>query len=443
MPASLISIGRTAFHRISTSLPDLDPHSSDASETFSEIAKKMNQRNNDTDDSRSKTGDERVQQLKTPSKPVKKEISKSNVKTPDESKKYRSIIDLLHQRITRNVHPNTKKVRPVTPIVHVNRSNKSELLETPGAKNDDIFGNLTNNHSTVKRSLFETAILKSRTRTEHKTMKNKELLREVFGCDDRPASAPPLSSETNSETVEPVEMSFDQKYSEYMDKMNIIDFGENIKKFCINKNDLIGNNGKLKMTDDKDVIDLVGKKNSIAQVGRDELDDIPTNVITERDHIMITPITFTNIIRTKKARSYRASRRKGSSGFDYIRKKKKPQSQNKDKDKDKDNKDNSSNNNNNNCQNNMNNNNSNNNNNSINNNNFNNSINNINCNSNESFNFPMTKKRLAILNVSEEKEKDENDISKEIRSWVLNKGVGESVLHKASRLGYIVSTYIK
>lgn len=36
--------------------------------------------------------------------------------------------------------------------------------------------------------------------------------------------------------------------------------------------------------------------------------------------------------------------------------------------------------------------------------------------------------------------KDENDISKEIKGWVLNKGVGESVLHKASRLNYVVCT---
>jgi hypothetical protein len=35
--------------------------------------------------------------------------------------------------------------------------------------------------------------------------------------------------------------------------------------------------------------------------------------------------------------------------------------------------------------------------------------------------------------------KDENDISKEIKGWVLNKSVGESVLHKASRLDYVVS----
>lgn len=44
-------------------------------------------------------------------------------------------------------------------------------------------------------------------------------------------------------------------------------------------------------------------------------------------------------------------------------------------------------------------------------------------------------KRRAAVNYLEFK--NENDITREIRSWVLNKGVGESVLHKAARLGYI------
>ena len=48
----------------------------------------------------------------------------------------------------------------------------------------------------------------------------------------------------------------------------------------------------------------------------------------------------------------------------------------------------------------------------------------------------MIKKRLAAMENQETK--DENDISKEIKGWVLNKGVGESVLHKASRLNYVV-----
>ena len=32
-----------------------------------------------------------------------------------------------------------------------------------------------------------------------------------------------------------------------------------------------------------------------------------------------------------------------------------------------------------------------------------------------------------------------DDIQKEIKSWVLNKGIGESHLHRAARLGYVVS----
>lgn len=47
----------------------------------------------------------------------------------------------------------------------------------------------------------------------------------------------------------------------------------------------------------------------------------------------------------------------------------------------------------------------------------------------------LVKRRSAAVNYLEVK--DENDITREIRSWVLNKGVGESVLHKAARLGYI------
>jgi hypothetical protein len=49
----------------------------------------------------------------------------------------------------------------------------------------------------------------------------------------------------------------------------------------------------------------------------------------------------------------------------------------------------------------------------------------------------MIKKRLAAMENLENK--DENDISREIKGWVLNKGVGESVLYKAARLDYVVS----
>lgn len=45
--------------------------------------------------------------------------------------------------------------------------------------------------------------------------------------------------------------------------------------------------------------------------------------------------------------------------------------------------------------------------------------------------------KRRILTASYLEVKTESDINREIRSWVLNKGVGESVLHKAARLGYI------
>jgi hypothetical protein len=49
------------------------------------------------------------------------------------------------------------------------------------------------------------------------------------------------------------------------------------------------------------------------------------------------------------------------------------------------------------------------------------------------------KKRLAAMESLETK--DESDICKEIKGWVRNKSVGESILHKASRLNYVVSIF--
>lgn len=45
------------------------------------------------------------------------------------------------------------------------------------------------------------------------------------------------------------------------------------------------------------------------------------------------------------------------------------------------------------------------------------------------------KKRIPTVSYLEVK--TESDIIREMRGWVLNKGVGESILHKAARLGYI------
>lgn len=37
---------------------------------------------------------------------------------------------------------------------------------------------------------------------------------------------------------------------------------------------------------------------------------------------------------------------------------------------------------------------------------------------------------------------ESRDVAAEVRSWVVNKGLGETVLHKAARLQYHVSTHL-
>lgn len=38
--------------------------------------------------------------------------------------------------------------------------------------------------------------------------------------------------------------------------------------------------------------------------------------------------------------------------------------------------------------------------------------------------------------MSQEKNMTEDDVQNELRGWVLNKGLGETILHRAARLGY-------
>ncbi|EAA04697.5 AGAP007537-PB [Anopheles gambiae str. PEST] len=309
VPPELITIdGGLYMHRISTSLPDLDsPHHSDGSETFSEIVKKLSQRDK-----------------------------------LDDNEKFSSIIELLHRRClaAQAAKPTVssssgrgKGAKGAGKGANSNNTSSSEstkpkqeyeLLPTPGAESESLFSK----NSKKKKSLFDTAILKSRTRTEQKAMQSKEMIREVFGGDgERPQSAPPLSCDPEppplfEEGLQNV--TYDEKYNELM----------------------------------RNVDRIVG-----------ELDGGAVAAATTP-----TPATLTVPPAPKKrGRGHRTSRRKGSSGFDYIRKKKKPSQQH---------------------------------------------------------------SQGNHGNQQHGASGDETHISKEIRSWVLNKGVGESVMHKAARLGY-------
>lgn len=194
IPPGLITIGRPLQHGISHSLPDLDPQTSDTSEIFSEFVK-----------SKDKEGTRDGVPKKTPAPKSKATAAKQEEK--------KSIIDLLHHRVMQSKKKlqTKKKATPSSTAPAKSNTNESDsLLPTPEKESEKIFG--------VKKNIFETFILTSRTRTENNTMRKKEVLKEVFGADeDRPRSAPPSADVLEADK----NISYDQKFREYLEKMNV------------------------------------------------------------------------------------------------------------------------------------------------------------------------------------------------------------------------------
>ncbi|KXJ76195.1 hypothetical protein RP20_CCG010168 [Aedes albopictus] len=367
VPPELITIGGKQYvHRISASLPDLDSHHSDESETFSEIVKKINQK----DSSKSK---------KVKTKAASKQGQKSNQKSKEEqeeqkkvegNKKFTSIIEILHERILRHAkQAKAKKSKNKDDKEVLKPKPELELLPTPGAESEALFNR-------KKKSLFDTAIFKSRTRTGQKVMQCREIIREVFGGDDeRPQSAPPLAC-----VQELKNLTYDEMYNEMLTKSsNVAEEMFRAQKKAEEERAVASGSGqcgsgsKVKIEDlDDETQDSVLLKDSERIT---EENDTPS-VVSERD--LATPVSFKGIGKKKTHKS----RRKGSSGFDYIRKKKKPV---------------------------------------------------VNNGENST---PVVPKKKVVSVFENLESKDESHISKEIRSWVLNKGVGESVMHRAARLGY-------
>lgn len=403
VPPNLITIKGPAHHRVSTSLPDLDPHSSDASESFGADNSKSSFRRLDEDNT---TENYQLPSTSCNSKKVKSK-NESKVESSEETEQPRSIIDVLHSRLkTKKSKKNARVFSNNEPRILPRGTNEAELLPTPVVReNKPPFGS-------EHRNLFETEILKTRTRTESRVQKTKELIREVFGGEDRPASAPPELRNTEKD-IKIENMSFDEKYEEYLQKMNV-DFGEKIRKNKKGNFAIVNGNNGGKVTNQTPIID-------VSQIKQEKLDDASSppsainhddeetrdteinacmqnslstlnikeetqdtnerytpSVISERDD-MNTPCSFAN---KKKGHKSRNGRRKGgSSGFDYIRKKKKP------------------------------------------------------SNNNNAGGDSVKKKRTSPVDL--QPTRTENDVSKEIKNWVLNKSVGQSALHKAARLGYL------
>lgn len=267
IPPGLITIGRCPpQHGISHSLPDLDPQTSDTSEIFSEFVKSKDKEGSKDDKAT----------------PAAKTVAEKKA----EKKKPSSIIDLLHNRVlqSKKKFANKKKSASAANSASKDASNDGELLPTPEKESEKLFG--------IKKNIFETSILSTRTRTENNAHRKKEMLKEVFGADqERPRSAPPSAPKKENETAVADEsgeipdeadkkISYDQKFREYLEKMNV-DFLDKKKPEL---------DSSTKCGDDED-----------------DFDDNETIAASEKD--LVTPT-----LNKGKAKKNRQRRCKGSSG---------------------------------------------------------------------------------------------------------------------------------
>jgi hypothetical protein len=269
VPAGLITIGRPPQHGISHSLPDLDPQTSDTSEIFSEFVKSKDK--------------ESVKDNKGKAESSKAQNSQSNLQ-----KKPSSIIDVLHQRVIQSKKKfRAKKATNVAGGTSVQPVD-DDLLPTPEKESEKIFG--------IKKNIFETSIITSRTRHENNAMRKKEILKEVFGADERPKSAPPAPKPEDAVQEEPQEaegkISYDQKYREYLEKMNV---------------DFLTKTSDTSKTDDCKTADTSVKDEDDDDDDNDDDNETVINEPSERD--LVTPTL------KGKVKKGRVRRCKGSSGM--------------------------------------------------------------------------------------------------------------------------------
>ncbi|XP_032310628.1 nascent polypeptide-associated complex subunit alpha, muscle-specific form [Drosophila ananassae] len=278
----------------------------------------------------------------------------------------KSFIDYLVLRVTNGnsnssppVHGNSRKISVSAPAstnlqIHSETSQTSASTslyeqpqqEAPGSESQNL-----DDPSRRHFSIFDTKVLQSKTRTESKLQQRREIIREIFVGPERPASAPPeCAQEADGDAI-----SY-QKYEEFLQQMNSI---------------------------------VSGSDNKLAR--RSLMEDKALNSTAPQ---------------CPHKRKY--LRRKGSSGFDYIRKKKRPTT-----------------------------------------------AQNQNQNHGDKSSQAQTSSQLAQAHLSADerledtdstiagsshlptKIKTEMDVYREFQKWVLNKSVGQSTMHKAARQGLI------
>lgn len=340
MPPSLIQVTRPPqYHRLSTSLPDLDPCPN------SPVTKiKTENLDSDTESNNS---------FNLFSKSNYDSEGSSSIKSlPNTAKESSSILDKLLERYggkKRKLKRRDDNIPKVLP-----KSDKIELLPTPVCENEPETKDPTFRKKTLEN--FKDVFLKNC----KSRMKQRVTIKEVFG-EDRPASAPPVTCVNHIKIKE--EPQEKHEGSDFTDTRQVL------------KNKLLSRGRKENL-----LKSLVDKKIK-TELHEDEEDDDDGG---EQDSKSETPSIDGDegSLSGKKRSKFRNIRRKFSSGFDYIRKKKKS----------------------------------------------------VKKENQENDVKPRRRGQFVKSNPG-----SVQDIQKEIKGWVLNKGIGETILHRAARLGYTVS----
>lgn len=439
MPTRLIAIPRgrsggpfikgtgALFSRGTTSLPDLDPAPLSPAPSSAPSAA--------TDDLYSRrpdklTLDSDLDSNSSCSAPHKlhydSEASTSTVfSTSKVKKKGSSIVDVLIQKCGKkdDTKKKSKDKDERTPKVIPKSSNTSELLPTPslglvknGNKNslsakkeklmEDIFylGAFRKETVTAFRNAFikntdgligateefAPVVLKSRTRTESRVLKQRATIKEIFG-DERPASAPPSSCrESESHEIQEdqvIEIKQEPKEPEVKTKFKTKKIlKDKLKRRSSSIRDGLRSTKSLKRNDAKGRLLRLKKRNSLMKsLPNKRMKDIAlkhkkensSNLDNRQDKPKEEGSSLT-ITEGKRRLKRLFGRRKFSSGFDYIRKKKKIIRR-------------------------------------------------------EDTDTNTNKVRRPAVKPSPE---SVHDIHKEIKSWIINKSIGETHLHRAAKLGY-------
>ncbi|XP_015127485.1 mucin-5AC [Diachasma alloeum] len=417
MPPRLINVSKPSrFHRLSTSLPDLDPGSPALSVSMDSSDVCLQKRSNDSDVESnysfsaglSKIDDEEATSSTTMSVP-----SKTNTRA--RRSESNSIVDLLARKVGGNKKDQKKKSKDLKSGSKIlpKGSNEPELLPTPSltplignetpktpgkspAKNNKsvkpinvtdsyLLGyfrkeTVNNFRDTFKNNYalpneFSTFVLKTRTRTETRVLKKQATIREVFG-EDRPASAPPMQNHAGDTSQD------DDSQTET--KESILGRTKTLKQKVVSRLRNVGilRSHKAVMNSKRHLL-TVQRRNLMKSLAEKKIKNIKKEVKEEpvEDGEPEEEVNEGNNegveAQGKKKLKLRTGRRKFRSGFDYIRKKKKPLKKEE--------------------------------------------------------GAPKERKRQPPVRPNAE---CVADIQAEIRTWVIKKGVGETVLHRAARLGY-------